>query len=104
MYGRRGQFVISLHALLLGYLLVNVAFLKASGRSRKTSLTIYPRCRDLVQQLLDEFETNVAKYAGTAWVEPTVSDRAQFNLSDEEWNRFLRRMGFDGDGREKDGK
>jgi hypothetical protein len=102
--GRRGHFVIGLHILLLGYLLAQVALIKASGRRSKSTMMIYPRSSDLVQQLFGEFDRVVAEYAEVVGAKPTDSDRTRLDLSAEEWQAFLRRMGFPGDDGEKRGE
>lgn len=92
--GRRGHFVIGLHVLVLGFLLANVAFIKASSRRSKSSMTIYPHASDLVAKLLDDFDTVVTKYVKDIKVELNDNDRGHLKLSEQEWEQFRRRMGY----------
>ncbi len=86
--------MIGTHVLALGFLLANVAFIKASGRGSKSSMTIYPHSSDLVAKLLDDFDTVVTKYVNDIKVELTDDDRAHLGLSEEDWEQFRRRMGY----------
>ena len=96
--GRRGHFVIGSHVLALGFLMANVAFIKAAGRGSKSSMTIYPHSSDLVVKLLNDFDTVVTKYVNDIKVELTDDDRRRLKLSEEDWEHFRRRMGYnDGD-------
>jgi hypothetical protein len=95
--GRRGHFVVGLHVLVLGYLLAQVALIKASGRRSKSTMMIYPRSSDLVQELLDDFDTVVTVYVNDVKVELTDNDRRHLGLSEEDWEQFRRRMGYDSD-------
>ncbi len=92
--GRRGHFVIGLHVLVFGFLLANVAFVKASSRGSKSSMTIYPHPSDLVAKLLDDFDSVVTKFVDDKTVELTDDDRRSLGLSGEDWEQFRRRMGF----------
>ena len=54
--------MIGTHVLAIGFLLANVAFIKAAGRGSESSMTIYPHSSDLVAKLLDDFDIVVTKY------------------------------------------
>ncbi len=92
--GERGHFIIGLHILVLGFLLANAAFIKASSSRSKSSMTIYPHSSDLVAKLLDDFDSVVTKYVNEIEVELTDSDRNHLKLSEAEWEQFRRRMGY----------
>ena len=91
--GQRGHFVICLHVLVFGFLLANVAFVKASRRGSKSSMTIYPHSSDVVAKLLNDFDAVVTKYLD-AKVELTDDERRHLGLSEEDWAQFRRRMGY----------
>jgi hypothetical protein len=93
--GRRGHFVVGLHVLLFGFLLANVAFVKAARRPTKSRMIVYPSQSDLVAKLLDDFDGIATNYVDERTIELTEEDRRKLGLSDEDWAQFRRRMGCD---------
>jgi hypothetical protein len=87
--------VIGLHVLLFGFLLANVAFVKAARRPSKSSMTVYPSSSDLIAKLLDDFDAIATQYVDERTTELTDQDRRNLELSDEDWEQFRRRMGYD---------
>lgn len=99
---RRGHFIVGLNELLLGYLLTQVACIKASGRRSKSVMNIYPRSSDLVQKLLDKFDVVVTQCAEAKMATPTEADQKKFEFTDTEWRDFLHRLGFEPTAEESD--
>lgn len=111
--GGRGAMEVKLPLLFFGYVLGVLALLNANRRTRRSTLSVTPGHSKMFVSLLRDFEQAIAEWeqepltmppdeeppdgksCGNPGPQPNDLDRLSFRLSEEEWKRFLRRMGFE---------
>lgn len=97
--GQSGSFRVRLPLLLFGYLLAWQAISEADKRTRTSvaSMKVMSHESQLFPRLVKEYMQLISHLPTGAPGEPSPADQIAFNLDDAEWEKFLKRMGIDGD-------
>lgn len=94
--GQAGWLRVNLPVLLFGYLLAWQVLFQADRRARTphAPVPLIGHQSKLFPGIIAEYVQLVGRLPA-AGAEPTCADQVAFELNDEEWANFLRRLGFD---------
>ncbi len=97
--GKTGWLRVQLPVLLFGYLLAWQMIFEADkhGRAARAPVQVMGHESALFPRIIAEYVQLVGRLP-TASTEPTYADQVGFRLNDEEWGKFIKRLGFEGDG------
>lgn len=98
--GQGGSLRVRLPLLLFGYILAWQAILEADQRARTSvaSSQVIGHESELFPRLVSEYMQLISRLPTGASAEPSAADQVAFELNDEEWAEFLKRMGLNGNG------
>jgi hypothetical protein len=96
--GQGGSLRVQLPVLLFGYILAQQAMLEAHkrGRTSVASMQVMGHESKLFSQFVREYVELIGRLPPAATADPTETDQIAFELNDEQWAEFLKRMGFEG--------
>ncbi len=97
--GQTGWLRVQLPILLFGFLLAWQILFEADkrGRAPHVPVQVIGQQSKLFPRLLGEYMRLISALPATGTTTPTAADQAAFELNDQAWTDFLKRMGFDGD-------
>ncbi len=117
--GGTGSVRIKVPTLLFGYILASVALVDSANRRRsKATMTVTPSSTDILVDIFRKFDRLMETSSSAMPRSPALpsdegnaidngvddAERIKFGFDKDEWKEFLRRLGLDGAGEERDAK